>query len=315
MGKDMGRYIVKRVLVAAVTLLAITFLLFLLMDLLPGSPFNNEKLNEAQKALLEHKYGLDKPFFVRYWIYLTNLLHGDFGISYVIAVDQPVANMMTTRLPITIRMGMQAMLIGVVVGLTLGIIAALKKNTWIDTVATVCSVIGFSVPAYVFALFLVFFVAFKTGWFPIRFAIDQPVFSSILPTLSLSAYIIATMARYARSEMIECLSSDYIILAKAKGINERKVIVRHALRNTLVPIITVLSPLMIGLITGSVVVEQIFGVPGLGQMLLSGVQNNDYNVIMAVALVYSILYIVIMLVVDVLYGFIDPRIRVSGGKA
>ena len=235
MGKDMGRYIVKRVLIAAVTLLAITFLLFLLMDLLPGSPFNNEKLNEAQKALLEHKYGLDKPFFVRYWIYLKNLFHGDFGISYVIAVDQPVSNMMATRLPITIRMGVQAMLIGVVIGLVLGIIAALKKNTWIDTVATVCSVIGFSVPAYVFALFLVFFAAFKMGWFPIRFAIDQPVFSSILPTLSLSAYIIATMARYARSEMIECLSSDYIILAKAKGINERKVIVRHALRNTLVP--------------------------------------------------------------------------------
>ena len=315
MGRDMGRYIAKRVLIAAVTLLAITFLLFLLMDLLPGSPFNNEKLNEAQKALLEHKYGLDKPFFVRYWIYLTNLMHGDFGISYVIAVDQPVSNMMVTRLPITIRMGVQAMLIGVVVGLVLGIIAALKKNTWIDAVATVCSVIGFSVPAYVFALFLVFFAAFKMGWFPIRFAIDQPVFSSILPTLSLAAYIIATMARYARSEMIECLGSDYIILAKAKGINERKVIVRHALRNTLVPIITVLSPLMIGLITGSVVVEQIFGVPGLGQMLLSGVQNNDYNVIMAVALVYSFLYIVIMLVVDVLYGLIDPRIRVSGGKA
>ena len=153
MGRDMGRYIAKRVLIAAVTLLAITFLLFLLMDLLPGSPFNNEKLNEAQKALLEHKYGLDKPFFVRYWIYLTNLMHGDFGISYVIAVDQPVSNMMVTRLPITIRMGVQAMLIGVVVGLVLGIIAALKKNTWIDTVATVCSVIGFSVPAYVFALF------------------------------------------------------------------------------------------------------------------------------------------------------------------
>ena len=311
MGKDMGRYIVKRVLIAAVTLLAITFLLFLLMDLLPGSPFNNEKLNEAQRALLEHKYGLDKPFFVRYWIYLNNLLHGNFGISYVIAVDQPVSGMMASRLPITIRMGVQAML----VGLIFGIIAALKKNTWIDTIATICSVIGFSVPAYVFALFLVFFAAFKMGWFPIRFAIDQPVFSSILPTLSLSAYIIATMARYARSEMIECLSSDYITLAKAKGISEQKVIIRHALRNTLVPIITVVSPLMIGLITGSVVVEQIFGVPGLGQMLLSGVQNNDYNVIMAVALVYSFLYIVIMLVVDVLYGFIDPRIRVSGGKA
>lgn len=314
MGKDMGKYILKRVLIAAVTLLAITFVLFLMMDLLPGSPFNNEKLNEAQRALLEQKYGLDQPFFVRYVTYLNNLIHLDFGPSYVIAVDQPVASMLTNRLPITIRIGLQAMALGVIIGLVWGIIAALKKNTWVDTTATICSVIGFSVPAYVFALFLVFFVAFKLQWFPIRFSIDQPIYSSILPTLSLAAYIIATMARYARSEMIECLSSDYIILAKAKGINQRKVIVRHALRNTLVPIITVVSPLLIGLITGSVVVEQIFGVPGLGQMLLSGIQNNDYNVIMAVALVYSVLYIVIMLVVDILYGLIDPRIRVAGGK-
>ena len=296
------------------TLLAITFVLFLMMDLLPGSPFNNEKLNEAQRALLEQKYGLDQPFFVRYVTYLNNLIHLDFGPSYVIAVDQPVSSMLTNRLPITIRIGLQAMVLGVVIGLIWGIIAALKKNTWIDTTATICSVIGFSVPAYVFALFLVFYVAFKLQWFPIRFSIDQPIYSSILPTLSLAAYIIATMARYARSEMIECLGSDYIILAKAKGINQRKVIVRHALRNTLVPIITVVSPLLIGLITGSVVVEQIFGVPGLGQMLLSGIQNNDYNVIMAVALVYSFLYIIIMLVVDVLYGLIDPRIRVAGGK-
>ena len=314
MGKDMGKYILKRVLIAAVTLLAITFVLFLMMDLLPGSPFNNEKLNEAQRALLEQKYGLDQPFFVRYITYLNNLVHLDFGPSYVIAVDQPVSSMLTNRLPITIRIGLQAMALGVIIGLIWGIIAALKKNTWVDTTATICSVIGFSVPAYVFALFLVFFVAFKLQWFPIRFSIDQPIYSSILPTLSLAAYIIATMARYARSEMIECLSSDYIILAKAKGINQRKVIVRHALRNTLVPIITVVSPLLIGLITGSVVVEQIFGVPGLGQMLLSGIQNNDYNVIMAVALVYSVLYIVIMLVVDILYGLIDPRIRVAGGK-
>lgn len=310
----MTKYVAKRVVIAAVTLFTITFVLFLIMELLPGSPFNNEKLTAAQRLLLEQKYGLDQPFFTRFFLYVKNLLHGDFGVSYVITVDMPVRNMLTSRLPITITIGLQAMVIGAVIGLIWGIVAALKKNTWVDTTATFCSVVGFSVPAYVFALFLVFFVAFKLQWFPIRYSIKDPFYSSILPTISLAMYIIATMARYARSEMIECLGSDYITLAKAKGISEGKVIVRHALRNTLVPIITVISPLLIGLITGSVVVEQIFGVPGLGQLLLLGIQNNDYNVITAVALVYSILYIVIMLVVDVLYGLIDPRIRVTGGK-
>lgn len=311
----MAKYVAKRIAIAAVTLFTITFVLFLIMELLPGSPFNNEKLTAAQRLLLEQKYGLDEPFFTRFFLYVKNLLHGDFGVSYVITVDMPVRNMLTSRLPITITIGLQAMLIGSVIGLVWGIVAALKKNTWVDTTATFCSVVGFSVPAYVFALFLVFFVAFKLQWFPIRYSIKDPFFSSILPTISLAMYIIATMARYARSEMIECLGSDYITLAKAKGISQSKVIVRHALRNTLVPIITVISPLLIGLITGSVVVEQIFGVPGLGQLLLLGIQNNDYNVITAVALVYSMLYIVIMLVVDVLYGLIDPRIRVTGGKA
>lgn len=314
MGRDLVTYIAKRLLIAIVTLFTITLVLFLIMEFLPGSPFNNEKLSMAQRALLEQKYGLDQPFFTRFFLYVQNLLRGDFGVSYVITVDMPVRAMLATRLPITIRIGLQAMLLGVTTGLGLGILAALKKNTWVDTTATFCSVIGFSVPAYVFALFLVFFVAFKLQWLPIRFSVQDPVFSSILPTISLAMYIIATMARYARSEMIQCLGSDYIVLAKAKGISQSKVIVRHALRNTMVPIITVLSPLLIGLITGSVVVEQIFGVPGLGQLLLAGIQNNDYNVITAVALIYSVLYVVIMLVVDVLYGLIDPRIRVAGGK-
>ena len=311
----MAKYVGKRILVSLFTLFTITFILFVLMDLLPGSPFNDEKLGETQKALLMEKYGLDKPFFTRFGIYINNLLHGDFGVSYVITKDLPVKTMLVSRLPVTIRIGIQAMIVGVFFGLLLGIIAALKKNTWIDTGATIISVLGFSVPSYVFALFLVFFIAFKLKWFPILYATDQPMYSSILPTISLAMYVMATMARYARSEMIDCLNSDYIILAKAKGISQPKVIIRHALRNTLVPIITVISPLLVGLITGSVVVEQIFGVPGLGQLLLSGIQNNDYNVISAVALVYSVLYIVILLVVDILYGLIDPRIRVAGGKA
>lgn len=311
----MKKYLGKRILISVITLFIIILILFLLMEFLPGSPFNDEKLDETQKMLLMQKYGLDKPFFTRFGIYLNNLAHGDFGISYVIAVDMPVNKLLSSRLPVTIRIGVQAMVIGVIIGLLLGIIAAIKKNTWVDTMATVFSVLGFSVPSYVFALFLVFFVAFKLQWFPILFSNSKPIQSSVLPTVSLSVYIVATMARYARSEMAECLNSDYIILAKAKGIQQNHIIMRHALRNTLVPIITVISPLMIGLITGSVVVEQIFGVPGLGQLLLSGIQNSDYNVIAAVALIYSFLYIVIMLVVDVLYGFIDPRIRLAGDNA
>ena len=310
----MAKYILKRVALAVVTLFAITFILFLLMEFLPGSPFNDEKLNETQKALMYAKYGLDKPFFTRFFIYLSNLLHLDFGVSYVINIDLPVSVMLATRLPVTIRIGLQAMILGVLIGLILGIIAALKKNSAIDTTATVVSVLGFSVPAYVFALLLVYFVAFRLQWLPIRYNARQPFVSSILPTISLSMYIIATMARYARSEMIDCLNTDYILLAKAKGVSQPRVIRRHALRNTLVPIITVVAPLTVGIITGSVVIEQIFGVPGLGQLLLLGVTNNDYNVISAVALVYSFLHIVIMLVVDILYGIIDPRIRVAGGE-
>lgn len=310
----MLKYISKRILMSAVTLFTIIFILYLLMELLPGSPFNDEKLNATQKALLMAKYGLDKPFFTRFFIYFRNLLKGDFGVSYVITMDLPVRTMLETRLPVTVRIGLQALVIGVVIGLAWGILAALKKNTWVDSSATFFSVLGFSVPSYVFALLLVFFLSFKLKWFPILYSTKHPIVSSILPTIALAMYIIATMARYARSEMIECLNSDYILLAKAKGIAQNKIIIRHALRNTLVPIITVVAPLVVGLITGSVVVEQIFGVPGLGQLLLSGIKNNDYNVISAVALVYSFLHISIMLIVDILYGIIDPRIRVAGGK-
>jgi oligopeptide transport system permease protein len=176
-------------------------------------------------------------------------------------------------------------------------------------------VIAFSVPSFVIALLLVYFVGFEWKLLPIRYSESDPFTSSVLPTISLAAYVMAVTARYARSEMLDCLESDYILLAKAKGIGPSKVIGRHALRNTLVSIITVLSPLLIGLITGSVVIEQIFGAPGLGQLLLTAIQNVDYNIVIAISLVYSIIYILVMLLVDVLYGLIDPRIRLAGQAA
>jgi len=310
-----GRYVGKRLLSALVTLFVVAVVMFGLLELLPGSPFNSEKLDPVQKDLMTAKYGLDDPVLVRLGLYLVNLVQGDFGVSYNIIPDMPVAEMLTTRLPITIRIGLQALVLGVVVGLLLGILSAVRKRGWIDNASTFVAVIAFSIPSYVLALVLVYVVGFELKWLPIRYSAQSPFESSILPTISLAAYVMAVTARYARSEMLDCLESDYILLAKAKGLPQSKVILSHALRNTMVSIITVLSPLLVGLITGSVVVEQIFGTPGLGQLLLTAIQNVDYNIIIAISLVYSLVYVGSMLLVDVLYGVIDPRIRLAGSPS
>ncbi|MBT0773514.1 ABC transporter permease [Kineosporia sp. J2-2] len=311
----MSRYIGKRLLSAVVTLFVVAVVMFCLLEFLPGSPFNSEKLDPVQKQLMAAKYGLDQPAISRLGTYLVNLVQGDFGVSYNIIPDMDVSQMLTTRLPVTIRIGLQALVLGVVVGLVLGILSAVRRRGWIDNVSTFLAVLAFSIPSYVLALVLVYVVGFELKWLPIRYSADNPFESSILPTVSLAAYVMAVTARYARSEMLDCLESDYILLARAKGLPQAQVITSHALRNTMVSIITVLSPLLVGLITGSVVVEQIFGAPGLGQLLLTAINNTDYNIIIAISLVYSLVYVGSMLLVDVLYGVIDPRIRLAGSSS
>ena len=310
----MGKYILKRIAIACATLFVILFILFVMLEFMPGSPFNDEKLNEAQKALLYAKYGLDDPFFVRFFNYAKNMLQGDFGVSYVINKNFAVSTMIFQRLAVTIVIGLQAMVLGTIVGLILGILAALKHNTWVDTLASIISVIGVSVPSYVFALGLAYFVGFKLGWFPITYNPDNAAMSTILPTIALSLFTIANIARFTRSEMIDVLSSDYILLVKSKGIKEYKMIIKHALRNALIPIITVMGPLLVGLLTGSMVIEKIFAIPGIGSLMIAAIQGNDYNVVLSVAFVYSAMYIFTMLIIDILYGVIDPRIRVAKGE-
>lgn len=309
----MAKYIAKRLLLAVLTVFLITFLLYLMLDLMPGSPFNDEKLSESQKALLYAKYGLDQPFFVRFTNYITMVVQGDFGISYSIQKNASISTMLATRVPISIRIGLQAIALGSICGLLLGIVAAIKHNTWFDTVATILSVIGVSVPAFVFALGLSYFVGFQLNLLPLTYSSLSPFESSIMPTISLSMMTMATVARFARSEMIDVLNSEYMLLAESKGLSKRILIFRHALRNALIPIITVLGPLVAGVLTGSLVVEKIFSIPGLGSLLVQAIQTNDYNVTIACALIYSILYIFIMLIVDILYGVIDPRIRLAKG--
>lgn len=309
----MKKYLLKRIAISIATLLAILLILFLMLEFMPGSPFNDEKLTVDQIALLNAKYGLDKPILIRFFNYVKNMLTGDFGVSYTISKNTPISTLLQTRLPISIRIGGQAVLLGTVVGLVLGIIAALKHNTIWDTLTTIISVLGVSLPSYVFALALSYSLGFKLTLFPLLYSADTPFKSSVLSTIALCMFTIATIARFTRTEMIDVLGSDYILLAESKGISGVQLIVKHQLRNALIPIITVLAPLIVGLMTGSLVIEKIFSIPGIGSLLVTAIQSNDYNVIVAIAFIYSAMYIGIMLVVDILYGIIDPRIRLAKG--
>lgn len=309
----MKKYILKRVAISIVTLLVILLVLFLMLEFMPGSPFNDEKLTAAQKAILNQKYGLDKPIMIRFLNYIKAMLSGDFGVSYTISKNTPITSLLETRLPISLRLGGQAILIGTAVGLILGLIAAIKHNTIFDTITTVISVLGVSLPSYVFAMALIYSLGFRLKWFPILYEAKEPFQSSVLPTVSLCMFTIATVARFTRTEMLEVLGSDYMLLAESKGINSFRLIFRHALRNALIPIITVLAPLVVGLMTGSLVIEKLFSIPGIGSLLVSAIQSNDYNVVVALTFIYSLMYIGIMLIVDILYGVIDPRIRLVKG--
>lgn len=307
----MKKYIGKRVLTSIFTLLVILLVLFILMQLMPGSPFNDEKLTEDQRAMLFSKYGLDKPIIIQFLNYVKNMFTGDFGVSYNISKNTPISQLIQTRLPISIAIGGFAVSIGAVVGLILGLIAALKHNTIWDALCTIISVVGVSVPSYVFALALSYTFGFKWKIFPMLFNANDMMGSSTLPSIALSMFTMASIARFTRSEMLEVLDSEYMLLAESKGISGSALIFRHALRNALIPIITVLAPLIVDLMTGSLVVEKIFAIPGVGSLLVNAIQSNDYNVVISLSFIYSAMYIIIMLVVDVLYVFIDPRIRIT----
>lgn len=311
MDKNMLKYIGKRLLISTVTLFIILLVLFMMLKFMPGSPFNDERLNEAQKALVMAKYGLDKPLWEQFITYLKNCLVGDFGVSYVISKNLAISSLLSTAIVISFKLGIYACIIGTIIGMLLGICAALNKNTWIDTLATTISVIGVSVPSFVFALFLLLILGLNLHVLPTSYSSSRPFITSIMPTIALSMGVIANVARFTRTEMISVLNSDYIVLAEAKGLDRKTLIMKHALRNSLIPVITILGPILVNLMTGTMVVEKIFGIPGLGRLLITSIQQRDYNVTLACSFLYAFMYVVIVLVIDVSYGFIDPRIRLG----
>ncbi|ARJ51418.1 oligopeptide ABC transporter permease [Staphylococcus lutrae] len=307
----MLRYTLKRLLYMVISLFIIITITFFLMKLMPGSPFNDEKLSEQQKTILNEKYGLNDPLPVQYANYMKNVVKGDFGNSFQYD-NQPVWDLIKPRLVPSVQMGLFAMVIGVILGVILGVIAATRQNSWVDYLATFISVIAISVPSFVLAVLLQYVFAVRLQWFPV--AGWEGLSTAVLPSLALSAVVLATVARYIRAEMIEVLSSDYILLARAKGNSTARVLFGHALRNALIPVVTILVPMLASILTGTLTIENIFGVPGLGDQFVRSITTNDFSVIMAITLLFSTLFIVSIFIVDVLYGLIDPRIRLQGGK-
>ena len=308
----MVKYITQRVIYMIITLFLIATFTFFLMKIIPGTPFTNaDKLSDTQLTIMIDKYGLNEPMPVQYMNYIVNMIKGDLGVSFQFD-NVGVTEILINSIGPSAVLGVQAMLFGSVFGIILGVIAALKQNTWVDYGSTFIAVLGKSIPSFVFAGLLQYYIGVKLGWFPVAFW-RGPEYS-VLPTIALAMFPIATAARFVRTEMVEVLESDYITLAKAKGASWFDIAFKHALRNALIPVITVLGPLVVSLMTGSLVIEKIFGIPGLGEQFVKSIQVNDYPVIMGTTILFAALFVFVILIVDLLYGIIDPRIRLAGGK-
>ncbi|MFC2694718.1 MAG: oligopeptide ABC transporter permease [Lactobacillus sp.] len=309
----MARYLLKRIFYMILTLFIVATATFFLMKLMPGSPYTNEaKMTHAQIQIMNEQYGLNKPLWQQYLIYLGGMLHGDLGVSFQYS-NQPVSTLIGSRLGASMQLGLQAMIFGVFFGIIIGAIAAIKQGTWVDTTATVISIIGKSVPNFILAVLLQYYIGLKLGWFPIA---GWGSFSqTIMPTIALGVGPLAETARFIRTSMVDTLTSDYIELAKAKGLSRTQVVRKHALRNSLIPIVTLLGPYTVSLMTGSMVIENIFNVPGIGEQFVKSILTNDYPTIMGTTMVFSAGLVVVLLITDIIYGLIDPRIRLQGGDA
>ncbi|WP_028549269.1 ABC transporter permease [Paenibacillus sp. UNC451MF] len=308
----MLRYTFRRLVYMVVTLWLIVTFTFVLMKNLPGDPFGEDtlKLTAEQKQLLYAQYGLDKPIWEQYLKYLNNVIHGDLGVSYAFPTRK-VTEIIAQGFPASLELGLWALCIAIVVGLILGIVASLNHNKGWDIGAMFTAVVGISIPSFVLAPLLSYFVGVKLGWLPAGMWTGAS--SRILPAISLSFGTIAILARLMRTSMLDVLSLDYIKTAKAKGLSQRAIVVRHTLRNAILPVVTVLGPVFVNLITGTLIVEQIFVVPGLGKHFVQSIYSNDYTMITGLTIFYSFLLVVVLFITDILYGLVDPRIRLTKG--
>jgi ABC-type dipeptide/oligopeptide/nickel transport system permease component len=311
----MVTYTLNRLFWLIPTLLVMSAIVFLVAKNTPGSPFDPSNfganaLSEEQLANINVKYGLDKPLWVQYRNFLWNALHLDFGTSYVYKT-RDVSDILKQTLPISLQLGMLAMILAIVVGTILGTLAAINQNSMIDYLSAGIAVLGTSLPNFVIAVLLVLVFSLTLKWLPpIGWETSQPK-TLILPTLVLAAFPIAVITRYTRASMVDVIRSDFVRTARAKGLAERRIITGHVMKNSLIPVITVIGPLFAAVGTGSFVVEQIFAINGMGKFFVTSMVTKDQPMIMAVILCYGVFLSIMNLVVDLLYGVLDPRIRLQ----
>lgn len=302
--------IVKRMLTAIPVLLVVSTLTFFLMRAVPGGPFDADKnLPPAIVANLNAKYQLDKPVAQQYVIYLSRLAKGDLGISYKY-VNRTVRDILSEAMPVSIQLGFAALLLSVLIGVPLGTLAAVKRGTWLDVTAMFISTAGISVPGFVTGAFLIFIFGIWLKVLPV--ALWETPWHMILPSFTLAFSPAAYLARLTRASVLEVLEKDWVRTARSKGLSQWSTVLKHTLRNALVPVVTVLGPLTAILITGSFVVEYLYAIPGMGRFFVTAVTNRDYDLIMGTTLVFAVLLIVTNALVDVAYQVLDPRMKVEG---
>ncbi len=305
----MTRFIIRRILWLIPVLFAVTVITFVLMHSVPGGPWSGERnLAPGVDQHIASAYHLNEPIWQQYGRWVYDFVRGDFGPSFKYA-DRSVIKIIGEGLPATLLLGTMAFVLSVAVGIPLGIIAALGHNRWPDYAATGISLIGICTPTFVLAILLIVVFSVWLKWLP-PLGWKGPD-TWVMPVLALAGYQIAQIARYTRASMLEVTRKDYIRTAHSKGLRERAVVVRHMIRNALIPVITILGPILAFLVTGSFIIEQFFGIPGIGRYYVQGIVQRDYSLIMAMTVIYAFAVAALNVVVDVLYGYIDPRIRYS----
>ncbi len=303
----LGKYVVKRVLLAILTIFVISVITFFAMNAIPGGPFNKEKATSpATQAALEARYNLDKPVPVQYVLYMKRLFQGDLGVS--LKNGREIKDIVGESFPISAQIGLTAALVAIVLGLILGSTAALMRNRWPDRVIVFLITLITAMPSFVMATLLLYFFCMKLGWVPAFTAGSNNI---VLPVIALSFSPMAYITRLTKTSMLDALGQDYIRTARAKGVAQLKVIFVHGLRNALIPVITYVGPMIGGILTGSMVVESIFNIGGLGSKFVSGITNRDYTMIMATTMFLAFIMVFANLVTDIVYKIIDPRIKLD----
>ena len=315
----MKKYMIGRVIAACVALFLILTIAFMVVRLMPGSVYDDPNLAPEVVAMLEQQAHLDEPLLVQYSYFLKGVIfENDWGVSAKVEPGVPAFDILKRQIPYSLTINVGSLALALPIGIVAGTVAALHKNKAGDHVVSILVVLGISIPSFVFASCLQYFIAYKMGWFPIIFepskGTGMQIYSLMLTTIALSLSPIATIARYLRGELIEVLGSEFMVLARTKGLTQRQATIRHSFRNASLPLVNIVIPMFAHVLAGSMVIERIFSIPGVGGTLISSINTNDYSLAVATLIFYALISVLTSFVIDIVLGLIDPRVRLGGSS-